>query len=125
MKAKGDAYEREVAAHINSRTGLKTAHRAPLSGGGNVGLSGGADLGGTPGLFIECKRTERLNIRSALDQAERNVIKTNSPEVPIVVTRQSRVPTGDSIVALRLDAFLDLYRIYLTHIGEPLMDPTT
>lgn len=117
MKAKGDAYERELAAHINERTGLTTAGRAPLSGGGKVGLAGGADLLGVPGLFVEAKRVERLNVRDALKQAERNIVKTRSPESPIVITRKNLERTGDSIVVMRLDSFLHIYRSHLLAAG--------
>ena len=48
MKAKGDKYERELAAYINEATGLQS-FRAPLSGGGHVNMVGGADLLGTVG----------------------------------------------------------------------------
>ena len=50
-KRKGDAYERELAAYINDATGLNCS-RAPLSGGGKVGMHGTADLIGTPALEI-------------------------------------------------------------------------
>ena len=68
-KVKGDKYERELAAHINDATGLNSS-RAPLSGGGKVGMHGTADLIGTPALFIEAKRVERLNFHDAMRQAE-------------------------------------------------------
>jgi hypothetical protein len=117
MKEKGSVYERELAAYLNERLGLSTS-RAPLSGGGKVGLgSGGADLIGTPDLFVEAKRTERLNLRAALRQAETNIRKTRSPEAPVVITRMNREPTGDSLVCMRLDFFLALYASHLTLTG--------
>jgi Holliday junction resolvase len=116
MKAKGDAYERELAAHINGSTGLNSG-RAPLSGGGKVGIAGGADLLGTPFLFVEAKRTERLNVREALRQAETNIRKTKSPEAPIVITRMNREATGDSLIVMRLDSFLEVYRSHLLANG--------
>lgn len=116
MKAKGDLYERELAAYISEQTGI-TAGRAPLSGGGKVGLAGGADLIGTPGLFVEAKRVERLSFREALSQAELNIKKTRSPEAPIVITRRNRESTGDSLVVMRLDSFLEIYRSHLLASG--------
>ena len=117
-KRKGDNFERELAAYINESTGIKTAYRAPLSGGGKVGMVGGADLIGVPGLFIEAKRVERLNFHEAMRQAEGNIIKTNSPETPIVVNRKNRMKTGDSLCLLRLDEFIKFYKSYLREIGE-------
>ena len=114
QKNKGDNYERELAAHINEHTGLTTALRAPLSGGGAIGvLSGGADLMGVPNLFVEAKRVERLNFHDAMRQAERNIDKTKSPDIPVVINRKNRMPTGQSLCLLRLDDLLFFYRYYL------------
>jgi hypothetical protein len=116
-KRKGDGYERELATYINEKTGLQTAHRAPLSGGGMVGLSGGADIIGVPELFIEAKRVERLNFLDAIRQAERNKQKTNSPEIPVVINRRNRMATGESLCLVRLDDFLKLYVSHLKEMG--------
>ena len=93
MKQKGDNYERELAAYINEHTSLQS-FRAPLSGGGHVGLSGGADILGVPSLFIEAKRVERLNFHDAMRQAETNIEKTQSDDVAIVMNRKNRMKTG-------------------------------
>ena len=119
MKAKGDGYERELARYIADKTGLPDVARAPLSGGGVVGvLNGGADLIGTPHLHVEAKRTERMRLREALDQAERNVKLAHAPEIPVVVTRRNYEATGDSIVALRLSDFLGLYTYAVRFSGD-------
>ena len=109
---KGDKYERELAAYINEKTGLES-FRAPLSGGGKVGMTGGADILGTPELFIEAKRVERLNFHDAMRQAEKNVDITKSHSSPIVINRKSRMNTGDSLCLIRLDEFLKFYVAYL------------
>jgi hypothetical protein len=116
MKAKGDKYERELAAYINEQTGLDS-FRAPLSGGGHVNMVGGADLLGTPDLFVEAKRVERLNFHDALRQAETNIEKTRSDSSAVVINRKSRMKTGDSLVLLRLDDFLKYYLAYLQREG--------
>ncbi|NCW67092.1 MAG: hypothetical protein EBV86_00780 [Marivivens sp.] len=115
-KVKGDKYERELAAHINDATGLNSS-RAPLSGGGKVGMHGTADLIGTPALFIEAKRVERLNFHDAMRQAETNKSKTNSMCAPIVINRKNQMKTGDSLCLIRLDDFLKFYRCYLVLNG--------
>ena len=119
QKNKGDNYERELAKYFNDQVfeGRDICGRAPLSGGGFVGLSGGADLIGTTGLFVEAKRVERLNFLDALRQAERNIIKTHAPEAPFVVNRRNRMTTGESLVLMRLDGFLPFYRAWLTQEG--------
>lgn len=115
-KQKGDKYERELAAYFNEKTGL-TSFRAPLSGGGKVGMAGGADILGTPDLFIEAKRVERLNFHEALRQAENNIEITRSESCPVVINRKSRMRTGESLVLLRLDDFLKFYLSYLQKEG--------
>lgn len=118
QKNKGDNYERELAAYINENTGLTSASRAPLSGGGAIGiLSGGADLLGVPELFIEAKRVERLNFHEAMRQAEKNLKETGSPDIPVVINRRNRTPTGRSLCLLRLDDLLRLYCYYLRERG--------
>ena len=117
QKNKGDNYERELAAYINKKTGLDS-FRAPLSGGGNLTTHGGADLVGTPNLFVEAKRVERLNFHDALAQAERNQGMSGAhEEAPIVINRRNRMSTGDSLCLLRLDAFLFFYEYYLKKEG--------
>jgi len=114
---KGNNFERELSAYLNDTIGLR-ASRAPLSGGGNVGMSGGADLLGTPGLFVEAKRVEKLSFPEAMRQAKGNVIKTNAPEVPIVINRRNRQTMGESYVVLELDGFLQFYHAWLTQQGH-------
>ena len=108
QKAKGDGYERELAAYINDNTGLDCS-RAPLSGG--------ADLLGVPNLFIEAKRVERLNFHDAMRQAERNRTSRATDDVPVVINRKNRMKTGDSLCLLRLDDLLTFYRAYLCQEG--------
>ena len=122
-KRKGDTYERELAAYISDAIGIEVA-RAPLSGGGKVGLTGGADLLGTPHLFVEAKRVERLNFLDAMRQAEANIQKTKSPDMAIVINRRSRMKTGESLCLLRLDDFLVFYRAYLSLTGHRKNDDT-
>lgn len=118
LKAKGDAYERELAAYMSARLGYDI-RRAPLSGGGVIhSLSGGSDLSGTLGLHVEAKRVERLSFPDAMRQAEASLSKSGAPEIPVVVNRRSRQATGDSYVLLRLDDFLDLYESWLL-AGRP------
>ncbi len=119
MKQKGDRFERELAAYLNKHcyTTTQSAHRAPLSGGGFVMSSGGADLVGTPDLFVEAKRVERCNFKEAMAQAERNATDTRSPETPIVINRMNNMATGDCYTVLRLDNFLKYYKAYLKEQG--------
>ena len=96
-------------------TGLK-CFRAPLSGGGNVGMAGGA-TSSAPALFIEAKRVERLNFHDAMRQAVKNIDITQSANVPMVINRKNRMNTGESLCLLRIDNFLKFYRAYLQQEG--------
>lgn len=107
-KQKGDAYCREVAAHIHERIPairpVRQIHCSDENGGGRK------DLGRFPGVAAECKRVEALSFREAMRQAERNA---PAGEVPVVITRRNREAAGDSLVVLRLDAFLDMYAAWI------------
>ena len=69
QKRKGDKYEVDLAKWFNENIfNEERCQRAPLSGGGKIGLqAGGADILGTPDVFIEAKRVERLNVRDLKD----------------------------------------------------------
>ena len=91
-------------------------------------MYGGADILGTPDLFIEAKRVERLNFHDAMRQAEGNIIKIKTDDSPVVVNRKNQMKTGDSLCLVRLDFFLELYKSYLqqkgfTNSGEPDNSP--
>ena len=120
QKAKGERYEVDLAHYLNDCVfGTERCQRAPLSGGGKVGLhAGGADILGTPDVFVEAKRTERLNVRDAMRQAERNIEQTKSPEAPVVITRKNREPLEDSLVVMRLKDWKEFYKSKLRERGD-------
>ena len=115
QKAKGDKYEVDLSKYFNEFIyGEEQCQRAPLSGGGKIGLhAGGADLLGTTGLFVEAKRVERLNFRDAMSQAERNIAQTRSPEYAVVITRRNREALDDSVCMMRLKDYKELYKAWL------------
>lgn len=59
-----------------------------------------ADVVGLPGLHIECKFVERLNVRQALKQAENDATVGN---VPAVCHKTSR---EEWLVTMRLEDFM-------------------
>ena len=127
LKAKGDKFERELASWFNTQVfnGEPRASRAPLSGGGFTSLnSGGADLLGLPGLFVEAKRVERLNFHEAMAQAVGNVTKRHSPDVPAVISRRNQQSLPDALVTMRLSDFTRWYRQLLLHHGCIKSDPS-
>lgn len=119
QKRKGDKYEVDLAKWFNENIFKEErCQRAPLSGGGKIGFqAGGADILGTPFVFIEAKRVERLNFRDAMAQAERNIVGTRSPEKPTVITRRNQEKLDDSLVVMRLKDWKEMYEALLRERG--------
>lgn len=67
------------------------------------GSSGDADVVGMPGIHIEVKRVEALNIERAMDQSRSDA---RPGELPIVAHRKNRKPW---LVTMDLEDFLELY----------------
>ena len=68
------------------------------------GTSGDADVIGLPGIHIECKRVERLNVLEAVMQAVRDARKGL---LPAVFHRKDR---SEWLVTMRLEDWIILYR---------------
>lgn len=96
-RRKGQEGERELS-HILQKHGYCT-RRGDQSRGGSVE----ADIVGIPGLHIECKRVEQLNLEKALEQSERDA---RVEEVPVVIHRRNRERWK---VTMTLDEFLLLW----------------
>ena len=64
------------------------------------------DLVGLPGIHIECKRVERLNVPEAMQQAVRDSEKFQDG-MPALFHRRNRQPW---LVTIRLEDFMRLYR---------------
>lgn len=69
---------------------------------GNTGDA--ADVVGLPGIHVEVKRVERLNVREAMGQAIRDA---RPGEIPVVAHRRDRHPW---LVTMRLEDWFALYR---------------
>ena len=95
---KGAAGERELAG-ILKKYGYDCRR-----GQQYCGANGDADVIGIPGLHIECKRVEKLNIDDALEQAIRDA---RDGEMPVVMHRKNRKPWK---VTLELDDFMELLK---------------
>ncbi len=67
------------------------------------GANGDADVVGLPGIHIECKRVERLNISEAMKQAIRDA---DAAEVPAVFHRKNR---EGWLVTMRLEDWIKMY----------------
>jgi len=69
---------------------------------------------GTPDLHVECKRTEKFQIYAALEQAEKAREKGT---LVTVINRRNKMTTGESLVVMRMDEWLQLYAAYLKEKG--------
>ena len=98
---KGKVGERELSAVLRSM-GFTEARR----GEQYCGANGDADLVGIPGVHIECKRVENLNLNVAMEQAESD----SRGDVPAVFHRRDRRPW---LVTVRLENMLAFARAIL------------
>lgn len=68
------------------------------------GANGDADVIGLPGIHIECKWVERLNIWDAMDQSRRDA---KEGEMPTVIHKRNGT---DWLVTMTLDDWVRIYR---------------
>lgn len=97
-RQKGAAGERELAKALRSH-GFETRR-----GQQYCGSNGDADVVGLPGVHIECKRVERLNLEDAMAQSRADA---RPGEVPVVMHRKNNCKW---LVTLSLDDFMTLYK---------------
>jgi Holliday junction resolvase len=96
-KAKGARGERELASK------LREYGYDCRRGQQYCGANGDADVVGLPGVHIEVKRTERLQLYEALEQAKADA----KGKIPIVMHRKNDCQW---VAILPLDRFMEIYR---------------
>lgn len=96
-RSKGAKGERELA-RVLRQYGYDCRRGQQYSG-----ANGDADVVGLPGVHIECKRVERLNIHDAMDQAKRD---SRDGEIPAVFHRKNNC---EWLVTLQIYEFMKLY----------------
>lgn len=97
-RRKGAEGERELSSILKSR-GFQTRRGQQF-----CGANGDADVVGIPGVHIECKRVEQLNIHKAMEQAMNDA---KEDEIPAVFHRKNGTKW---LVTLNLNDFIDIYR---------------
>lgn len=95
---KGAAGERELAAML-SAAGYECQR------GGSLSFGEIPDVLGLPGIHIECKRVERLNVGEAMEQAIRDSDRMLDG-MPALFHRRNRKPW---LVTMRMEDWLKLY----------------
>lgn len=95
---KGADGERELAA-------LLREYGYPVERGGSLSFGEVPDLTGLPGVHIECKRNERLNVPEAMAQAVRDAEKFGDG-APTVFHRRNR---SGWLVVMNLEDWIQVY----------------
>lgn len=98
-KRKGCAGEREFAALCRDNGIAEAARGQQFKGGYDS-----PDVKGVPGVHVEVKRVERLNIGEAMQQAIRD---SEGKTVPIVAHRRNRAPW---MITMLADDWFQLYK---------------
>lgn len=107
-KQKGARGERELSSKLKEY-GYETRR-----GQQYCGANGDADVVGLPGIHIECKRVERLNLYDAMSQAKSDA-KNN--EIPTVFHRKDRCKW---LVTMELEDWIKLYREFVGDDNEQI-----
>lgn len=97
-RQKGARGERELAGILKSY-GYDTRRGQQYSG-----ANGDADVVGLPGIHIECKRVEHLNLYDAMSQSSRDA---RAGETPLVMHRKNNC---EWLVTMRLEDWIEMYR---------------
>lgn len=97
-REKGKRGEREIANFLKSHG--YDARR----GQQYCGANGDADVIGLPGIHVECKWVERLNIREAMEQSRGDA---STEEMPTVFHKKNRQPW---LVTMDLEDWIKLYK---------------
>lgn len=97
---KGKAGERELARELQ-KYGYD-CHRGQQFKGG----SDSPDVIGLPGIHIECKRVENLNLGKAYEQA---VTDARGQAIPAVFHRKNRKPW---MVTISLEHWMEMYKLW-------------
>lgn len=96
-RQKGAAFERSIAKILRER-GFDARRGQQYSG-----LQGDADVIGLPGIHIEAKAVERLDLYGAYEQSTRD---SREGEVPVVIHKKNR---KQILITMSFSDFLDYY----------------
>lgn len=98
-REKGKRFERALAAKLRD-------HGYDCRRGQQYNGLDGEDVVGLPGIHIEAKHVERLNVFDAMAQAVRDAKKD---QLPAVFHKRNN---SDVLVTMRLDDWIQIYREY-------------
>jgi len=99
-RSKGKRGELE-AAHLLQEYGYDARRSQQFAG-----MNGDADVVGLPGMHIEVKRVEKLNLENAMEQSARDAREN---EIPIVLHRKNRC---EWLVTMAFTDWMELYQAW-------------
>ena len=105
-KNKGKRFERLVAGLF------KSIGYDARRGQQYCGANGDADVVGVPGLHIECKHVERLNLYDAIAQSKHDARQN---ELPVVIHKKNNC---NVLVTMEFDDWAKLYCIWESEVNK-------
>lgn len=106
-REKGKRAEREIAAILREKYGFADVRRGQQFAGIE-----GEDIVGLPMLHCEIKNVQKLNLREAMAQSERDA---KEGQIPVVMHKKDRKPW---LVTLNLKHFMWMYKCWLRWKGR-------
>lgn len=97
-RRKGADFERKLAGILRNY-GYDTRR-----GQQYCGANGNADVVGLPGIHIEAKAVERLNLYDAMAQSKHDA---KGGEIPVVMHKKNHC---NILVTMELDSFMEIYQ---------------
>lgn len=107
---KGKRFERYVA-NLFGEYGITAKRTAQYCG--KTGQAG--DVEGVPGIHIECKAVERLNLEVTYQQSVRDAQAADKGQYPIVIHKRSRRP---AMVTMALEDWIVMYLAWRKECDE-------
>ena len=101
-REKGKRFERYVAS-LFRKNGFSAYRTAQFKG--NSGKAG--DVEGIPGIHLECKHQEHMNLYTWMDQSIRDAEAEAEGSLPVVVHKANRRST---LVTMRFDDWVKLLK---------------
>ena len=98
---KGKRFERDIA---NFFKGYGITARRTAQFCGKTGQAG--DVEGVPGVHVECKCVEKLNLEQAYQQSVRDAEAVGKNEIPVVIHKKSR---KSAMITLALEDWIGMY----------------
>ena len=102
-REKGKRGERAFCQFCKSE-GYGNVHRTAQFRG-NTGAAG--DVEGLPGIHVEVKNVEKLNVRAALEQSIRDAEASGKGEIPILAHKKNN---AEWLITMRAEDWFQLYR---------------